>query len=319
MLVIIEGAERTGKSTLAKALEDEGFIYFKDIPTACEMLEDYKPSEMLNRLDAILNLLVKLNTIENIVIDRFHISNKVFEEAYRGNEFSGYRMLDRELSLMNTKLVLLERKIDKKYVEEHPKAKSEEALASLQKKFYYWFEKSQIGEKYRYDLAEHRIGDVVAEIVGKKEVRKEVRRRNTYDFYLASPFFNEEQLDRMNGILSILRKYGYKVYAPIEAGLVASNASDTFISEVFNSNVEAINHSKMVFAITDGKDMGTIWEAGYAYGIGKPVIYFAETLGDNPFNIMLSESGKGIFTRRIDVIDAAFTDEFYKKEKVNRE
>jgi hypothetical protein len=34
---------------------------------------------------------------------------------------------------------------------------------------------------------------------------------------------------------------------------------------------------------------------------------------------MLSESGKGIFTRRIDVIDAAFTDEFYKKEKVNRE
>ena len=65
--------------------------------------------------------------------------------------------------------------------------------------------------------------------------------------------------------------------------------------------------------------MGTIWEAGYAYGIGKPVIYFAETLGDNPFNSMLSESGKGIFTKRIDVMDAASTGDFYRKEKVNRE
>lgn len=46
----------------------------------------------------------------------------------------------------------------------------------------------------------------------------------------------------------------------------------------------------MVIAITDGKDVGTIWEMGVAYEAGVPVIGVALTLGDNPFNLMLSES-----------------------------
>ena len=56
-----------------------------------------------------------------------------------------------------------------------------------------------------------------------------------------------------------------------------------------------------VFAVTDGKDMGTIWEAGYAYGIDKPVLYYAETLGNNQFNLMLAESGKDVFLSQDEV------------------
>ena len=72
-------------------------------------------------------------------------------------------------------------------------------------------------------------------------------------------------------------------------------------------------------AITDEKDIGTIWEAGYAYGIGKEVVYYAETLGNNPFNIMLSESGVGIFKDYTSFCKACNSNDFYHKEEVAHE
>ena len=68
-------------------------------------------------------------------------------------------------------------------------------------------------------------------------------------------------------------------------------------------------------AITDEKDIGTIWEAGYAYGIGKEIVYYAETLGNNPFNVMLGKSGIGIFTNHNDLIEASKTGSFFNKNE----
>ena len=68
-------------------------------------------------------------------------------------------------------------------------------------------------------------------------------------------------------------------------------------------------------AITDEKDIGTIWEAGYAYGIGKEIVYYAETLGDNPFNVMLGKSGIGIFTKYNDFVEATAADMFFNKNE----
>ena len=53
--------------------------------------------------------------------------------------------------------------------------------------------------------------------------------------------------------------------------------------------------------MTDGKDMGTIWEAGYAFGINKPIIYFAETLGNGQFNLMLARSGNVVYQDMADI------------------
>ena len=53
--------------------------------------------------------------------------------------------------------------------------------------------------------------------------------------------------------------------------------------------------------MTDGKDMGTIWEAGYAFGINKPIIYFAETLGNGQFNLMLARSGNVVYQNMADI------------------
>ena len=50
----------------------------------------------------------------------------------------------------------------------------------------------------------------------------------------------------------------------------------------------------VLVAVTDHKDIGTIFECGVAYLATTPIIYYAETLGNKPFNLMLAESGVAI-------------------------
>lgn len=123
-----------------------------------------------------------------------------------------------------------------------------------------------------------------------------------YDFYFASPFFNEEQVEREERLKAKLRSLGYVIYSPKEASNLKADASIKDREKTFKENLKAIKKSRAVFAITDGKDVGTIWEAGYAYGKKIPIIYFAETLGDKPFNLMLAQSGCGVFKDCVDVI-----------------
>lgn len=313
MIIILEGAERTGKTTLAKALENRGFVYFKDIPHIRDgEIKLFNNLEIMNRLDASLNILRALdkNNI-NVVVDRFHISEKVFNRFYRNDTLTNFKFFDEILSHMNVKLCLLERELNEEYDKEHPILEGP-VLEDLLREFKYQFDKSEIKEKFIFDISKVEVNKIADILTASSEKRDSIE----YDFYLASPFFNAEQKERMYYVLNTLRTNGYNVYAPIESGVVSEDEDVGFVSYVFNSNVEAIRSSRKVLAITDGKDMGTIWEAGFAYGIGKPVIYFAETLGDNPFNIMLSESGNGIYTNREDLYRAAKENSFTNKAEV---
>lgn len=140
-----------------------------------------------------------------------------------------------------------------------------------------------------------------------------------YDFYLASPFFNEKQVERMETVLSLLRINGYSVFAPYENSVVENQnlQNPEYRKRIFTKNIEAIKASRMVLAITNDKDMGTLFEAGYAYGLGIPVVYFAEDL-DGPFNLMLSESGAGVYTNWAKFMKAAQTGCFtYKAEVIS--
>lgn len=114
--------------------------------------------------------------------------------------------------------------------------------------------------------------------------------------YFASPFFNEEQIEREERCKAKLRMLGFDVWSPKENVVVESNSSSEVRTKAFEDNVRNIDNTDIVFAITDGKDMGTIWEAGYAYGIGKFIVYYCETLGNNKFNLMLAESGNLVIT-----------------------
>ena len=128
--------------------------------------------------------------------------------------------------------------------------------------------------------------------------------------YLASPFFNDAQRARERKICAILREAGYDVYAPFEHGIVAKDCAPCEKEKAFKDNVANIQKAAIVVAITDEKDMGTVWEAGFAFAYGIPIVYYAETLGDNPFNIMLGFSGIGVFSNDADFKKAAELHQF---------
>ena len=311
MIVILEGLERTGKTTLAKIFEKKGFVNFKDH----NHLRDFSVESIAERLDSTLSTLIALDKKGiNIVLDRFHISEFVYSTFKRSSDpslFDYIWYIDEVLSHLNTKLIYLTREVDEQYLKDYPEPVFELSIRMLQKEFEYRVDKSYIEDKEVYDLSQwENEEDIVNEIISSSK---------KYDFYLASPFFNEDQIEREERIKSLLRTYGYKVYSPREHGVVGNLSDSVAVQETFNSNVEAINDSKKVLAITDRKDMGTIWEAGYAYGKGIPIVYYAETLGDNPFNIMLSESGIGIYTDQKKFEDACKMNRFDRKAEVQHE
>ena len=67
--------------------------------------------------------------------------------------------------------------------------------------------------------------------------------------------------------------------------------------ETFSCNLHHIETSDFLLVNTRDKDIGTIWEAGYAYAFKKPIIYFCAGLPEGAkFNLMLARSGVKVCT-----------------------
>lgn len=125
--------------------------------------------------------------------------------------------------------------------------------------------------------------------------------------YFASPWFNPDQAEREERVKGRLRELGFNVWSPKDNCVCSPIADEELRQEVFGDNVYNIETCDILFAITDGKDMGTIWEAGFANGINymlNPtdkriiIIYYCETLGPNgQFNLMLAQSGDIVVTK----------------------
>ena len=122
----------------------------------------------------------------------------------------------------------------------------------------------------------------------------------TYSLYFASPFFTPEQVEREERLKAHLRNMGFKVFSPKENSHLKKDASIKEQEDTFQQNLEGIRNTDAVFAITNGLDAGTLWEAGFAYGIGKPVIYYAENL-KGQFNLMLARSGNLVYLNMNDI------------------
>ena len=126
--------------------------------------------------------------------------------------------------------------------------------------------------------------------------------------YFASPWFNPDQAEREERVKGRLRELGFNVWSPKDNCVCSPIADEAMRNKVFSDNVKNIKSCNIIFAITDGKDMGTIWEAGFANGYNehlkrfgyKPIIivYYCETLGPNgQFNLMLAQSGDITITK----------------------
>ena len=116
--------------------------------------------------------------------------------------------------------------------------------------------------------------------------------------YIASPFFNPKQVDQVEYIKETLTKLGYEYFSPKDFFVLNPNATADDRKRIFDVNVEKIEWADFVLCNTEAKDLGTIWEAGFSYGVGKPVVFFAEGLPEGKFNVMLSEAGVSVNTTR---------------------
>lgn len=110
--------------------------------------------------------------------------------------------------------------------------------------------------------------------------------------YLASPFFNQEEIDKMEIVLSILRDKGLEVFAPFEhQNKHLEFGSMEWRKATFKSDVGAIDNCDVMVAINcqgNYDDAGTMWEIGYAYAKGIPVVLFNNT--EKTINLMIADS-----------------------------
>lgn len=116
-----------------------------------------------------------------------------------------------------------------------------------------------------------------------------------YMFYIASGWFNQQQAKDLEDIKCILDGFEIKYFSPKDEVICPPNANYKQRNSVFLGNIHAIDDSKYVIVNTRDKDMGTIFEAGYAYAKNKKIIYVAFGL-QGQFNLMLAQSGVCVCT-----------------------
>jgi len=112
--------------------------------------------------------------------------------------------------------------------------------------------------------------------------------------YLASGWFTEEQESSRLDVLMALSESGMEVYSPKDDALY--NPGDS-ANDIFMENCRQIEDADLVVVSTEGKDMGTIFEAGFACAIDVPIVYYWKN-GTGKFNLMLAESGRAVFTAK---------------------
>lgn len=96
-----------------------------------------------------------------------------------------------------------------------------------------------------------------------------------YDYYLAGPFFNENQLEQQDFIESLFSLGKKKCFSPrLDAGTLPKNATKKDMLDVFNNDLEAIKNCKTLFANISHRDTGTSVEIGYALSRDIPIILY---------------------------------------------
>lgn len=113
-----------------------------------------------------------------------------------------------------------------------------------------------------------------------------------HNVYIASPFFNDIDNERLDIIESMLDKEGLTYFSPRHQSAIGPISEPEVRQKAFQMNVDNIKDADFVIAETSRKDLGTLFEAGLAYEAGIPIIYATFVLGEDggAVNLMLSES-----------------------------
>lgn len=94
--------------------------------------------------------------------------------------------------------------------------------------------------------------------------------------YLASPFFNEKELENVKIAEKILTERGFSLFSPRlnEVRTDENTQQSCWSKETFMNDKKFIDWADVVVMLYYGgySDSGTAWECGYAYGTNTPVV-----------------------------------------------
>ncbi|WP_277587420.1 nucleoside 2-deoxyribosyltransferase [Psychrobacillus antarcticus] len=115
--------------------------------------------------------------------------------------------------------------------------------------------------------------------------------------YLASPFFNDKEIEYLEQVEKILEEKELKVFSPFRNPMAEQTqvGSRQWSIETFMNDIKYIKWSEIVVGIYHGNysDSGTAWELGYAYATDKPVVLVH--VGENS-NLMVHEGSHANIT-----------------------
>ena len=128
--------------------------------------------------------------------------------------------------------------------------------------------------------------------------------------YLASPFFNPVENERVDKVKEILDSKGLEVFSPKEhQNKHLEFGTMEWRKATFKNDVDHIDWCDCVVAIiSQGNydDSGTAWELGYAYATNKPVILV--NLTGETINLMIADSLHALITSYDELKDYDFNE-----------
>ena len=117
--------------------------------------------------------------------------------------------------------------------------------------------------------------------------------------YLASGWFNPTQDAELTQLEKIFddRADHFELASPRRIFVCPPGSPRSVQDETFSGNLHHIETADFLLVNTRDKDIGTIWEAGYAYAHKRPIVYFCAGLPEGAkFNLMLARSGIKVCT-----------------------
>ena len=98
--------------------------------------------------------------------------------------------------------------------------------------------------------------------------------KQIHSVYLASPFFNETEIENVVYVEKILKDKGLTYFSPMRHKAKGEPGTLDWAKGIFEMDIDEIDKADAVVVLNYGSysDSGTAWECGYATGIGKPVI-----------------------------------------------
>jgi len=121
---------------------------------------------------------------------------------------------------------------------------------------------------------------------------------NTKKIYLASGWFNPMQAEELTRLEDICdTREWIDLASPRRIFVCPPDAPKATQDETFDGNLHHIKTADFLIVNTRDKDIGTIWEAGFAHANNVPIVYFCQGLpAGAKFNLMLARSGAKVCT-----------------------